>query len=135
MNGMKGFWMRHLLIVGLALGASVGAVRAQDAPIPVTYQHEKTLHAVPINAAIDAALATPDFVRRQTPDSGTMVLTTPDGWRYTEPRKKDHVQFRLVFARDGDKIGESEEICTVHAPYDCVEQIAADIKSAAAIAR
>jgi len=108
---------------------------AQDAPIAVTYRHEKSFRPVAMDAAIDAALAMPGFAPQQTPGPNTLVLTTPDGWSYTEPRKKDHVQFRLVFTRNGDKIGESEEVCTAHQPYDCTQQIASDIKSAAAIAR
>jgi hypothetical protein len=108
---------------------------AQDAPIAVTYRHEKTFRPLAMDAAIDAALAMPGFARQETPGPDTMVLTTPGGWQYTDHRNKDHVRFTLVFTRGGDKIGESEEVCTARQPYDCTRQIASDIKSAAAIAR
>jgi hypothetical protein len=132
--------MRYFQVAGLssfllAAPILIPSAWAQAAPIAVTYQHEKTFRPVPMNAAIDAALAMPGFARRQTPGPDTMVLTTPGGWEYVDHRNKDHVRFMLVFTRDGDKIGESEEVCTVHQPYDCTQHIASDIKSAAAIAR
>jgi hypothetical protein len=119
-------------IVVLATLAVVPAW-AQDAPVAVTYHYEKTFAPVPMNEAIVAAIAMPGFAPQETPGPATIVITAPDGWRYTSHRKKDHIQFRLVFSRGGDKIGESEEICTVQPPFDCLQQIASDIQSAAAI--
>jgi hypothetical protein len=108
---------------------------AQQAPIPVSYAHEKTFRPLPMDQAIDAALAMPGFAPQAKPGPAAIVITAPDGWHYTENRKKDHIQFRLVFSKGGDKIGESEEVCPVEPPFDCARQIASDIKSAAAIAR
>lgn len=125
---------RISLATGAALLAALPAA-AQDKPIAVSYSHEKTFHPVPMNEAIDAALAMPGFAPQEKAGPGVIVVTAPDGWRYTEFRKKDHIQFRLVFTRDGDKIGESEELCAAEPPFDCAQQIASDIKSAAAIAR
>jgi hypothetical protein len=108
---------------------------AQQAPIAVSYAHEKTFRPLPMDQAIDAALAMPGFAPQAKPGPAAIVITAPDGWHYTENRKKDHIQFRLVFSKGGDKIGESEEVCPVEPPFDCARQIASDIKSAAAIAR
>ncbi|MBN9590455.1 MAG: hypothetical protein BGN85_02395 [Alphaproteobacteria bacterium 64-11] len=122
------------IVAGAALMAVVPAA-AQDAPIPVNYTHEKTFRPVPMDAAIDAALATPGFAPQAKPGPGVIVVTAPDGWDWINHSKKDHIQFRLVFTRNGDKIGESEEQCTSDPPYDCAQQIASDIQSAAAIAK
>jgi hypothetical protein len=123
--------MKPLIVVLAALVATPAL--AQDAPVAVTYHFEKTFAPVPMNEAIVAAIATPGFAPQDTPGPATIVITAPDGWRYTSHRKKDHVQFRLVFSRGGDKIGEAEEVCTVAPPFDCQDQIASDIRSAAAV--
>ena len=120
------------VFTGLLLAAPA---MAQDAPIPVSYAYQKSFHPVPMNEAIDAALAMPGLAPRAKPDPATIVVSAPDGWHYTEMRNKDHIQCRLVFSRNGDKIGESEELCTVAPPFDCAQQIASDIRSAASIVR
>jgi hypothetical protein len=122
-----------LLTCGVLLLAA--PTLAQQAPIPVSYAHEKTFRPLPMDEAIDAALAMPGFAAQEKPGPATIVITAPDGWRYTERRNRDQIQFRLVFSKGGDKIGESEEVCSVEPPFDCARQIASDVKSAAAIAR
>jgi len=118
-----------IIAAGLA-----GSALAQDLAIPVSYTYKKTYITDPMNAAIDEALSGDGFTRQESPDAKAIVLSVPGGWRYTEFRNKDHIQFTLAFFQGGEKIGQADEVCPAKPPYDCVQQIASDVKSAAAIA-
>ena len=68
-----------------------------------------------------------------TPDA--LVITIPDGIDREGHNEATTFTFTVVFTRNGDKLGESQENCPANKLADCADQLAADAQSAAGVVK
>jgi hypothetical protein len=121
-----------LLALPLLLSASA---RAQDAIVPVmlavtdTDSEDRNL----MLAIRETLSRTPSFnlMAKATPD--TLVITVPGSFGRAGHEDTIKYSYTVVFLRNGDKLGESQESCVAGKVQECADQLAADAQSAAAI--
>lgn len=128
-TGMK----KSLFLAALIAAAPAWA---QDAPIKVSYGGEAPgISGYLADKAIRQALDRADFAPQVKAEPGVLAMTVPEKVVHDVGEKATGFRFTLAFARDGDRVGEAQEICNSDKMDACAEQIAQDIKSADAVRR
>jgi hypothetical protein len=124
----------RLGLLALPLLLAVPA-RAQDAVVPVVLAVNDTgFGDRALMLAIRETLSrTPSFNLMAKDVPGALVVTVPGGFGRDGHQDDVKYGYTVVFSRDGDKLGESQESCTGAKVQDCADQFAADAQSAAAI--
>ncbi len=123
-----------LRIAAALMACAALPAAAQEAPTKVFYAFEKDWNYRPMDKALQEAVSSPDLALQTAIRPDVVVLTTQD-FEWTNHSERKTFSFTLVFTRDGDKLGESQESCITAKLADCSAQITGDIKTAAAIGR
>jgi len=130
--GYKPGMKKSLLL--LALSATFPA-HAQ-APIKVIYSGGAPgINGWLADKAIRLALDKPDFALQPRPDSGVLVVTVSERVEHDPGDNSTGFSFSMHFTRDGDTLGEAQEICSSKKLDACADLVAEDVRGASAIHR
>jgi hypothetical protein len=117
------------LALCLVLTATLLPALAEAAPAKVYYRFGADKRLAEAEEPLRMALDGPDFQVEKAASPEVLVIGMDGPPEHLNQKKR--FQFTIVFSRNGDRIGESAEECTVGKLGDCVKQIASDVKSAA----
>lgn len=121
-------------LLPLVLAASLPA-QAQ-APIKVAYSgNAPGLNGVLADKAIRAALDRPDFAPQTQAGPGVLVVTVSERVEHDAGENATGFNFTMHFTRDGDMLGEAQEVCSSKKLDACADLVAEDVRGASAIHR
>ena len=111
--------------------------RAQQQPIKLdlgpllsTFHHRNwydLYHTNNLADAVQAALQQAPFQSAAGPGPDVLTLSMPDEVK----KEREEYVFTVVFSRDGAKLGEAVESCSIKKLTDCTDQLVLDTKTAA----
>lgn len=122
--------LRTPFILAFCALAAVPAM-AQDKPISVYFQPTRDFR---LNDIIVTALTQPPFVLATKPTPGVLMVSVPGRLEVEHGRISGTTwSFDVVFTQDGSQRGQSVQSCNEKKLSDCTDQLAADVKSVAAM--
>jgi hypothetical protein len=107
--------------------------QAQEQSIAVYFEPLKGRELARLNKAVQAALSEPPLLLVEKPGPHVLLVSVPDRVDVVHREiSGTSYSFIVTFSRDGDALGESQQVCNADKLSDCTDQMVLDVKSAAA---
>jgi len=122
-------FVAFMILPGMVL-AQEPPIKLDLAPLLATFHHRNwydIYHTNNLADAVQAALQQAPFQSAPGPGPDVLTLSMPDDVK----KDRDEYVFTVVFSRDGAKLGEAVESCSIRKLSDCTDQLILDTKTAA----